>query len=101
MHLSARVVLAAVLVAAGGCAGATPALAGQPTSDGVPVAEFATDYQGCAGPLRSMIASGALGGVQVGDLVVPDGFSQGFNPGAHLGSVDEIAFIEQATGLDR
>ncbi len=101
MHLSCRVALAVALVGGGVCLGATPALAGPPTSDGVSVAEFSTDYQGCAGPLRSLIASGAIAGVQVGDLVVPDGFGQGFNPGAHLGSVDEIAFIEQTTGLDR
>jgi hypothetical protein len=36
----------------------------------------------------------------VGDLTVPDGLSQSFNPGAHVGSTDEIAFLMQATGFD-
>ena len=77
-----------------------PAQADQPTSAGVPVSDFATQYHCCAGPLRSMIASGALDGVQVGNLTVPGGFSRSFNPGAHVGSTDEIAFLMQATGLD-
>ena len=81
--------------------GATPALASPPESDGVPVNVFATDYQGCAGPLRSAIANGSLAGAVVGDLTVPDGFDGSFNPGGHVGSVDEIAFLEAATGLDR
>src|SRR5215218_868278 len=80
--------------------GGGPAAADEPTSAGVPVSDFATEYHGCAGPLRSMIASGALDGVQVGNLTVPDGFSQTFNPGAHVGSTDEIAFLMQATGFD-
>jgi hypothetical protein len=77
------------------------AQADEPTSSGVPVSDFATQYHGCAGPLRSMIASGALDGVQVGNLTVPDGFSKSFNPGAHVGSTDEIAFLMEATGLDQ
>jgi len=80
--------------------GGSPASADEPTSAGVPVSDFATHYHGCAGPLRSMIASGALDGVQVGNLSVPDGFSKSFNPGAHVGSTDEIAFLMQATGFD-
>lgn len=80
--------------------GASPAMADEPTSAGVTVSDFATEYTGCAGPLRSLIASGALDGAQVGDLTVPDGFSQSFNPGAHVGSTDEIAFLMQATGFD-
>jgi hypothetical protein len=80
--------------------GGGQAVADEPTSAGVPVSDFATEYHGCAGPLRSMIASGALDGVQVGNLTVPPGFSQSFNPGAHVGSTDEIAFLMQATGFD-
>lgn len=80
--------------------GASPAQADEPTSAGVPVSDFATEYHGCAGPLRSMIASGALDGVQVGSLTVPDGFSKSLNPGAHEGSTDEIAFLMEATGFD-
>ena len=80
--------------------GGGPAVADEPTSAGVPVSDFATGYHGCAGPLRSMIASGALDGVQVGNLTVPPGFSQSFNPGTHVGSTDEIAFLMQATGFD-
>jgi len=76
------------------------AQADEPTSAGVPVSDFATGYHGCAGPLRSMIASGALDGVQVGNLTVPDGFSQSFNPSVHVGSTDEIAFLMEATGFD-
>jgi hypothetical protein len=99
--MSARIATALVVVGAGVCLGAGPALASQPTSDGVPVSVFATDYQGCAGPLRSAIANGSLAGAEVGDLTVPDGFDGSFNPGAHLGSTDEIAFLEAATGLDK
>jgi hypothetical protein len=84
--------------------GATTASAddepGPPESAGVPVNEFATEFHGCAGPLRSAIANGTLAGVTVGDLTIPDGFGQSFNPGGHVGSTDELAFLMDAIGLD-
>ena len=101
MSLTTSIATALVIGGSALGLGASPALASPPESDGVPVNVFATDLQGCAGPLRSAIANGSLSGAQVGDLTVPGGFDGSFNPGDHLGSVDEIAFLEAATGLDR
>lgn len=61
---------------------------------GTPPSGFATQDTGCLGPLRSLIASGALAGVQLPDgLVLPDGFSGAFNPGDHFGTVQEAQFL--------
>jgi hypothetical protein len=103
MFITRRIAgLALVSVAVLGV-GATTASAeeppGPPTSGGVPVNEFATEFHGCAGPLRNAIANGTLAGVTVGNLTIPDGFGQSFNPGDHTGSTDELAFLMDATGL--
>ncbi len=55
---------------------------------------FATENQGCLGGLRSAIARGELAGVLLGGLVVPAGFNGDFNPGRHLGTVGEAAFLQ-------
>jgi hypothetical protein len=51
--------------------------------------DFATTYQACLGPLRSLIAQGAFDGVG------PFGehFTGQVDPGAHYGSVGEAAFL--------
>jgi hypothetical protein len=68
---------------------AAPAAAGNATS------EFATGNQGCLGGLRSAIARGDLEGATLPDgFVVPAGFSGAFNPGGHLGTVGEAAFLQ-------
>jgi len=65
-----------------------PQMAGasvQPPPNGTPPSQFASQDTGCLGPLRSMIASGQL----------PAGFSGGFNPGDHYGTVQEAQFLEE------
>jgi hypothetical protein len=67
----------------------SPASADNPTSD------FATNDNGCLGGLRSAIARGDLAGVALPDgFVVPAGFNGDFNPGGHLGTVGEAAFLQ-------
>lgn len=62
--------------------------------------QFATQYPGCLGPLRSLIANGTLAGVTLpSGFVVPDGFSGGFNPGGHYGTVGEAYFLEVIGGI--
>lgn len=76
---------------------ATPAAADNATSD------FATNNKGCLGGLRSAIARGDLAGVRLPDgFVVPAGFNGAFNPGGHLGTVGEAAFLQShgVTDLD-
>lgn len=76
---------------------ATPAAADNATSD------FATNNKGCLGGLRSAIARGDLAGVALPDgFVVPAGFNGAFNPGGHLGTVGEAAFLQShgVTDLD-
>ena len=68
----------------------------QPPPAGTPPSQFATQDPGCLGPLRSMIASGQLAGVVLPDgTVIPAGFSGGFNPGDHYGTVQEAHFLEE------
>jgi hypothetical protein len=68
---------------------AAPAAAGNSTSD------FARNDTGCLGGLRSAIARGDLAGVALPDgFVVPAGFGAEFNPGGHLGTVGEAAFLQ-------
>jgi hypothetical protein len=75
-----------------------PQMAGasvQPPPNGTPPSQFATQDTGCLGPLRSMIASGQLAGVVLPDgTVIPAGFSGGFNPGDHYGTVQEAQFLQ-------
>ena len=57
--------------------------------------DFATNYQACLGPLRSLIAQGAFAGVG------PFGehFTGAVDPGAHYGTVGEAAFLLAVLGL--
>ena len=72
---------------------AAPATADNSTSN------FATNDTGCLGGLRSAIARGDLAGVKLPDgFVIPAGFGAQFNPGGHLGTVGEAAFL-QAHGV--
>lgn len=76
---------------------AAPAAADNATST------FATQNNGCLGGLRSAIARGDLAGAVLPDgFVVPAGFSAAFNPGGHLGTVGEAAFLQShgVTNLD-
>lgn len=87
--------LLAVVCALG--AFAAPAMADNSTSS------FATNNTGCLGGLRSAIARGDLAGVTLPDgFVVPAGFGAEFNPGGHLGTVGEAAFLQShgVTDLD-
>jgi hypothetical protein len=80
-----------------------PALALAHPPAGTPPSGFATQDTGCLGPLRSLIGSGALAGVQLPDgFVVPEGFSRTFNPGGHFGTVQEAQFLAShgVTDLD-
>jgi hypothetical protein len=76
---------------------AAPATADNSTSN------FATNNTGCLGGLRSAIARGDLAGVRLPDgFVIPAGFGAQFNPGGHLGTVGEAAFLRAhgVTDLD-
>jgi hypothetical protein len=63
--------------------------------DGTPANSFATNCQQYLGPLRSQIAQGDFAGVG------PFGehFTGQVNPGAHVGTVGEEAFLD-ALGID-
>lgn len=63
--------------------------------DGTPANDFATNCQQYLGPLRSQIAQGDYAGVG------PFGehFTGQVNPGAHVGTVGEEAFLD-ALGID-
>jgi hypothetical protein len=88
MRVLTRTVLAAVATSAFGLAAPAVASADTPAND------FATNYSGCLGPLRSAIAGGALDGATLPDgTVLPGGFGGSFNPGGHLGTVAEAEFL--------
>jgi hypothetical protein len=71
-----------------------------PVAAGTPANGFATEQQGCLGPLRSAIARGDLAGAALpSGFTVPDGFSGSFNPGGHFGTVAEAAFLTQTGGI--
>jgi hypothetical protein len=80
--------LAALAFAAPGAAAESP-----PT--GTPPSVFATQYPGCLGPLRSLIAQGEFAGVG------PFGqhFTGEVNPGAHQGTVGEEEFLASVLGI--
>lgn len=86
--MSTRAPLKALAAGLAALALVSPAAAGNATS------AFATEHDGCLGGLRSAIARGDLAGVALPDgFVVPAGFDGSFNPGGHLGTVDEAAFL--------
>jgi hypothetical protein len=88
MRTVTRTVLAVVAASAIGLAAPAVASADTPAND------FATNYSGCLGPLRSAIASGAMDGATLPDgTVLPGGFGGSFNPGGHLGTVAEAEFL--------
>ena len=62
---------------------------------GTPANSFATNCQGYLGPLRSQIAQGDYSGVGP----FGDHFTGQVNPGAHIGTVGEEAFLD-ALGID-
>jgi hypothetical protein len=84
---------AAALSAALALAGSAAAVESPPS--GIPPSEFATQYSGCLGQLRSMIAQGDFAGIGP--------FGQHFtglvNPGAHQGTVGEEEFLEVVIGI--
>ena len=74
---------------------AAPAAAVESPPTGIPPSEFATDYSGCLGQLRSEIAQGQFAGVG------PFGehFTGAVNPGGHQGTVGEQEFLEGVIGI--
>jgi hypothetical protein len=74
---------------------AAPAAAVESPPAGISPSEFATQYAGCLGPLRSQIAQGDFAGVG------PFGehFTGAVNPGAHQGTVGEQEFLQGVIGV--
>jgi hypothetical protein len=74
---------------------AAPAAAVESPPTGISPSDFATDYSGCLGQLRSGIAQGQFDGVG------PFGehFTGAVNPGAHQGTVGEQEFLEGVIGV--
>jgi hypothetical protein len=72
-----------------------PAEAEENPPSGIPPSEFATQYSGCLGQLRSTIAQGDFAGIGP--------FAQHFtglvNPGVHQGTVGEEEFLEIVIGI--
>jgi hypothetical protein len=66
---------------------AAPAAAVESPPQNIPPSEFATQYKGCLGKLRSALAQG----LPVGPFA--NGFGPGVNPGAHQGTVGEEEFL--------
>jgi hypothetical protein len=85
-------ILAAVCLA---LAVAAPVQAVESPPTGLSPSEFATQYSGCLGPLRSLIAQGEFDGVG------PFGphFTGSVNPGAHQGTVGEEEFLQIVIGI--
>jgi hypothetical protein len=86
--------IAAALALAGPAAAAKPQAVENPPN-GITPSEFATQYKGCLGPLRSLIAQGEFAGVG------PFGehFTGEVNPGAHVGTVGEEEFLRFVIGI--
>ena len=79
---------------------AAPVSAGGPQNlesppEGIPPSVFATEFQGCLGPLRSFIAQGQADGFG------PFGkhFTGDVNPGVHQGTVGEEEFLGSIEGV--
>jgi hypothetical protein len=79
----------------GALALAAPVQAVESPPSGIPPSEFATQYAGCLGQLRSMIAQGDFAGIG------PFGehFTGLVNPGAHQGTVGEEEFLKIVIGI--
>jgi hypothetical protein len=88
IHALAAAALASLALAA-------PAAAVESPPTGISPRDFATDYSGCLGQLRSMIAQGAFAGVGP----FGDHFSGTVNPGAHQGTVGEEEFLTSVIGI--
>jgi hypothetical protein len=90
-----RIVTTTVAILSSALALAGPALAVESPPSGVSPSEFAIDYKGCLGTLRSKIARGELDGVG------PFGphFTGDVNPGAHQGTVGEEEFLRDVLGI--
>jgi hypothetical protein len=86
--------IVAVLTLAGPATAAKPGAVENPPS-GISPSMFATQYSGCLGPLRSLIARGEFAGVG------PFGehFTGQVNPGAHVGTVGEEEFLRFVIGI--
>lgn len=101
--------ISAIVLAGALCMAALPSVAladdnhvtpGPGSQQPLSATEFATQYPGCLGPLRSLIANGTLAGATLpSGFVVPDGFSDSFNPGGHYGTVGEAYFLEVIGGI--
>ena len=89
------ILVAVALVLITALALVVPALAMESPPQGIPPQEFATEYQGCLGALRSLIAQGEFAGVG------PFGehFTGDVNPGAHQGTVGEEEFLTGVLGI--
>jgi hypothetical protein len=88
-----RTPLAAIVFGALALAGPAASVEAPPT--GTPPNAFATQFPGCLGPLRSLIAQGQFAGVE------PFGphFTGDVNPGAHQGTVGEEEFLANVLGI--
>jgi hypothetical protein len=91
--LQSLIVAAMIVALAGSLMGVTSVKADGP--EGTPADGFATNCQQYLGPLRSQIAQGNFAGVG------PFGehFTGQVNPGVHVGTVGEEAFLD-ALGID-
>jgi hypothetical protein len=87
-HAFAAAALASLALAA-------PAAAVESPPTGISPSDFATNYSGCLGQLRGMIAQGQFAGVG------PFGehFTGTVNPGAHQGTVGEQEFLQSVIGI--
>jgi hypothetical protein len=85
--------LTATLLGALAFAGPAAAVESPPT--GTSPSVFATQFPGCLGPLRSLIAQGQFAGV--GPFV--QHFTGDVNPGAHQGTVGEEEFLANVLGI--
>ena len=74
---------------------AVPAAAVEAPPSGLSPSEFATQYSGCLGHLRSMISQGDF--VGLGPFGVH--FTGSVNPGAHQGTVGEEEFLTMVMGI--
>lgn len=96
MHATMRRLLVAAATVTAAFALSAPALAVESPPTGIAPSTFATDYQGCLGQLRSLIAQGEFADFG------PFGphFTGDVNPGAHQGTVGEEEFLRNVLGIE-